>query len=379
MNIMRRVWLASLAMAALLGLGQSANAQYWGGWGGWGGGATSLPEGLGIGLGVFASGVGQMNLADAQAASINAQTMQQWNSYEWAISQSIYADHNARLIRDAKDTARSVGEIQKRLRDNPTAQDIQSGRALNAILDDFQNPKVQSTALKISEPQLVPAMLVKRIPFFYTSDPFTFTLHQFLDGKVQVPEPLMRPEFEAERQRVKELAAMAKKEDEASEAADVTEDTYRKLNAATKALRDKFESRYPTNSREYVETEPFLKALVGFTTLLRSDDFQKELDKLEANQDVSLNKLLTFMTAYSLRFGNADSPAARAAYQQLYPVMAERRREILALIAQHTPAEDAQTPSATAPATSVFRALDFDQLDKTTKNARPPKPFVPDK
>jgi len=377
MNIMRRVWLASLAMAALLGLGQSANAQYWGGWGGWGGGATSLPEGLGIGLGVFASGVGQMNLADAQAASINAQTMQQWNSYEWAISQSIYADHNARLIRDAKDTARSVGEIQKRLRDNPTAQDIQSGRALNAILDDFQNPKVQSTALKISEPQLVPAMLVKRIPFFYTSDPFTFTLHQFLDGKVQVPEPLMRPEFEAERQRVKELAAMAKKEDEASEAADVTEDTYRKLNAATKALRDKFESRYPTNSREYVETEPFLKALVGFTTLLRSDDFQKELDKLEANQDVSLNKLLTFMTAYSLRFGNADSPAARAAYQQLYPVMAERRREILALIAQHTPAEDAQTPSATAPATSVFRALDFDQLDKTTKTPKPPRPRMP--
>src|SRR5262245_45475575 len=65
---MRRVCLASLALTALLGLGQSANAQYWGGWGGWGGGATSLPEGLGIGLGVFAQGIGQMNLADAQAA-----------------------------------------------------------------------------------------------------------------------------------------------------------------------------------------------------------------------------------------------------------------------------------------------------------------------
>jgi hypothetical protein len=374
---MRRVWLASLALAALLGLGQSANAQYWGGWGGWGGGATSLPEGLGIGLGVFANGIGQMNLADAQAANINAQTMMQWNNYEWAISQSIYADHNRRLIQNAQETARSVGEIQKRLRDNPTPQDIQSGRALNAILDDFQNPKVQLTALKISEPQLVPAMLVKRIPFFYTSDPFTFTLHQFMDGKVQVPEPLTRPEFAAERQRVKDLAAQAKKEDEASEAADISEDTINKLNAATKSLRDKFETRYPPGTREYVDSEPFLKALVGFTTMLKSDDFKKELEKLEANQQVSLNKLLTFMTAYSLRFGNAETPDARSAYQQLFPVMAERRREILALIAEHTPPEGAPMPTATAPATSVFRTLDFDQLDKTTKTPKPPKPFVP--
>src|SRR5262249_15318167 len=140
---------------------------------------------------------------------------------------------------------------------------------------------------------------------------------------------------------------------------------------------DKFETRYPPGTREYVDSEPFLKALVGFTTMLKSDDFKKELEKLEANQQVSLNRLLTFMTAYSLRFGNAETPDARAAYQQLFPVLAERRREIIALIAQHTPPEGAPTPTATAPATSVFRTLDFDQLDKTTKTPKPPKPFVP--
>ncbi len=372
---MRRFWLPALVVTALLGLGQSANAQ-WGGWGGWGGGATSLPEGIGIGMGVFANGVGQMNLADAQAMSINSQTMQQWNNYEWAISQSIYADHNRRLIQNAKETARSIDEIQTRLRDNPTQQDIMSGRALNAILDDFQNPRVQSTALRISEPKLISTTLVKRIPFFYTSDPFTFSLHQFMDGKVQVPEPLMMPEFEAERKLVRELAAKAKQEDEASEGADISEDTIRKLNAATKALRSKFEARFAPNTREFVQTEPFLKALVGFTTLLKSDDFQKELDKLEANQQTSLFKLLTFMTVYSLRFGQANTPEARSAYQELFPVLSERRREIIALIAQHTPAPGAAPPS-TAPPTNVFQALDFDQLDKTTKTPKPPKPKLP--
>lgn len=372
---MRRVWHASLGLAALLAFGQPAKAQ-WGGWGGWGGGATTVGEGLGIGMGVFANGVGQMNLSNAQAASINANTMQQWNNYEWAISQSIYADHNRRMMQSNRETARSLDEINKRLRENPTPQDIMGGRALNAILDDFQNPRVQSTALKISQPRMIPAALVKRIPFFYSSDPFTFSLHQFLEGDVEVPAPLLAKEFETERLAVKALAAKARKEEEATEASDISDDTFKQLNDATKALRAKFEARFAPNTPEFIRTEPFLKALVGFTSLLKSNDFERELAKLNSNDQVSLFKLLTFMTVYSLRFGNASTPDARAAYTQLYPIMAERRREILALIAEHTPPAGAPAPP-TSPPTHVFQALDFDQLDKTTTTPKPPKPKMP--
>ncbi|MFO0959389.1 MAG: hypothetical protein U0800_18470 [Isosphaeraceae bacterium] len=372
---MQRAVLAGLGLAFLLVAGPSANAQWYGGWGGWGGGAGTAYGDIARGMGVFAAGVGQMNLADAQAESINATTRMRWNDYEWQINQSLYRDYNARLIKQQRDTARSVDEIQKRLRENPTAVDIQGGRALNAILDDFQNPRVQEAARRVSEPRMISSNLIKRIPFFYSSDPFTFSLNQFMSGKVEVPEALKAPEFEADRKKIRELAQKAREEDEESEAADVTEETFRELNAATRALRAKFEAKFPPNSKEYVDTEPFLKALVGFTTLLKSNDFEKELQKLEDNKQVSLFKLLTFMTIYNLRFGRADSPEQRAVYNQLYPIMDERRREIAALIAQSAPPAENTAPDA--PPTHIFQDLNFDQLHKTTTAPQPPTPKFP--
>lgn len=375
-NTMQRAVLAGLGLAFLLVAGPSANAQWYGGWGGWGGPSTA-PGDIGRGMGVFAAGVGQMNLADSQAESINATTRMRWNDYEWQINQSLYHDYNARLIKEQRETAKSVDEIQRRLRENPTSVDIQGGRALNAILDDFQNPRVQAAARRVSEPRMLSSNLVKRVPFFYSSDPFTFSLNQFLGGKVDVPEALKDPAFDADRKKIRELAEKAREEDKASEAADVSEETFQALSAATKALRDKFNAKYPSNSPEYVKTEPFLKALVGFTTLLKSNDFEKELMKLEDNKQVSLYKLLTFMTLYNLRFGQAKTPEQRAAYIELYGVMDERRREIITLIAESTPSGPPTAPGA--PPTHIFQDLDFDQLHKTTTAPKPPTPNFPNR
>lgn len=371
---MRRAVLAGLGAAFVLIAGPSANAQWYGGWGGWGG-PTSAPEGIAMGMGVFASGVGQMNLSNAQATSINATTAMRWNDYEWQIAQSLYHDYNARLIKQQKDTAKSVGEIQRRLRENPTSVDIQGGRALNAILDDFQNPKVRAAAHRVSEPKMISSNMVKRIPFFYSSDPFTFSLNQFLSKHVEVPEALQDPIFDADRKRIRELAEKARKEDEESEAADVTEETFRELSAATRALRDKFNAKYPANTPQNVRTEPFLKALVGFTSLLKSSDFEKELQKLEDNKQVSLYKLLNFMTVYNLRFGKASTPEQRAVYTELYGVLDERRREIITLIAESTPPPGASA-EPTPPPTRVFENLNFDQLHKTA-TPPPPAPGAP--
>lgn len=352
-----------------------AHAQYWGGWGGWGGGSATAPGDIARGMGVFAAGVGQMNVADAQAASINSTTAMRWNNYEWAINQSLYQDYNRRMIEKGQETAKSVNEIRDRLRNNPTPSDIQGGRALNAMLDDFQNPRVQAEALKISERTMVPATIVKRIPFFYSSDPFTFSLSQYLEGNVEVPDALHAPEFADDMKNLRELVDKARKEDLESEESPVTADTHRQLNEATKALRTKFEAKFARNSPEFVRTEPFLKTITGFTTLLRSTDFEREIARLQEDKQISLFDLLSFMTVYSLRFGPANTPEQRATYNQLYPVMAERRAQILSLIAQHTPADaGSAAAAATAPPTHLFQQLDFDQLDKTTTTPKPPKP-----
>lgn len=371
---MRRTILTGLALGLLLAAGLPARAQYYG-WGGWGGGSTTAYGDFARGMGVFASGIGQMNLNDAQARSINANTAMQWNNYEWAINQSLYAEYNRRLIERGQETAKNINEIQQRLRNNPTPLDVNSGRALNAILDDFQNPKVQAEAQKVSEREMVPAKVVKQVPFFYSSDPFTFSLHAYMDNEIELPEPLKAKEFEADRKLIRELVDQARKEDLEAAEKPVSDETHKKLAEATRALRTKFEAMYKPNTPEYIKTEPFLKTLTGFTTLLKSSDFEKELAKLKEDQQVSLHELLSFMSIYSLRFAPAENAEEKAAYAQLYPIMAERRSQILSLISQHTPT-DSSGKGPGAPPTDMFRPLNFDQLERKNSNKapEPPKP-----
>jgi hypothetical protein len=366
-----RIVLAALGAALLVAGERSAQAQWWPGWGG---GATTVGGDVSRGMGVFAAGVGEYNVNTAEATAINANTRMQWNNYQWAVAQSLYQDYNRRLIAQNKESARNIAELNKRLRENPTSTDIMGGRALNAILDDFQHPMVQSEALKISERRTIPGRLVKQIPFFYSSDPFTFSLNQFVGGAVQVPEVLNRPEFQAERATLRALAQQAREEDAASEGADISPETLNKLNAAAEALRTKFIQRYGPNTREYVQAEPFLKALVGFTSLLKSNSFEREVVKLKDDQQVSLFDLLTFMTVFNLRFGRAETPDARAAYNQIFPILDQRRKELVALIAQHASAPP-ELPAAAPPA-EMFKPLDIqNQPGRTTPP--PPNPSRP--
>src|SRR5262245_30169263 len=107
---MRGLLVTSLCAVGLIaGSGTGAIAQYPGGyggygWGGWGGGGSTVGGDWARGLGVLAAGAGQLNVADAQAAAINTDTVMRWNSAVWASQQQMnvnYYNMRERRQRDA--------------------------------------------------------------------------------------------------------------------------------------------------------------------------------------------------------------------------------------------------------------------------------------
>ena len=132
-----------LATAVIVLTGQVTQAQYDSGWGGWGGWGASTPVGdYTRGLGVLAAGAGSYNVQTAQAISMNAQTAMQVDQYLYQSQAQRTMDiaaYNANL-RAVRNEARD--KIAKRLRENPTPGDVESGDALNVAKTEITNPNL---------------------------------------------------------------------------------------------------------------------------------------------------------------------------------------------------------------------------------------------
>src|SRR5208283_4978782 len=139
--------------ALLLIQGACAQAQ-WGypggyggyGWGGWGG--QTAQGDFARGLGAYAMGAGYYNQQTAVANSINADTVMRWNQFVYESQMNANRMHAEKLAANRAQTNQAVDQIRSRLRNNPERADIYRGDALNAALDEINDPRVYSKALQ---------------------------------------------------------------------------------------------------------------------------------------------------------------------------------------------------------------------------------------
>lgn len=320
------------------------------GWGGWGGGGGTVQGSIARGLGVYAMGAGIYNEKTAVANSINTDTALRWNEY-WYEAQTV-ANHNERLRlnRRMKRDAGAGDAVYKRLLENPTPQDVSSGDALNAALDQLSNPRIQSSALRLATDK-IPGNVVRQIPFVNASEAVSISLDK-LTNENGWPVALRDPKFDAERQAYSEAIDNALTVDENGEisAASLTQ-----VNDALTRLRAKYEANRPTDPVRYGESELYLKSLIGMTKLLERPDVEKIVAELKTIKETTLGSLLGFMHTFNLRFGRATSPAQRLAYDQIYPLIDTHRDRVV----KETSSDDKEVAKADNPPPPPLHPGDF--------------------
>jgi hypothetical protein len=310
----------------LLMMGQDARAQWGcGGWG-WGGWGASTPIGdAAQGAGMYAMGAGMYNLNTAQAMSINADTVMRFNDYVAnAALESMYM-YNSRKAANIAHNKAMYNAQQQKIRENPDRIDIESGNALNAAVDDLNNPKIGSSALRAATTP-VPASLVAEMPFVYASERVTFMLDD-LRNTVKWPDVFEHPRFKEDEKTFDELRARIRKE---ADAGDVKPKTLRDANNFLESLRAKVEAYPLADPLDQKDALNFVTACSALIGMLQKPDIQPALLDLRKLTDTTIGNLLGFMHAYNLRFGAATTPKERQAFQRLFAILDQTRDEVLA-------------------------------------------------
>jgi len=336
------------------------------GWGGWGGAGSSLPGSIAQGLGMMYMGAGQYNQQTAVANSINTDTMMRWNTYVYEAQRQAtheyYARRDAHIAKD-KDAYRA---LMTRLHENPSNRDIEQGDALNAILDQLNDPRIQPSTLRAVDVN-VDANLIREIPFTNAAQAITISLEGLKDA-AKWPRALHDPRFAEDRKDFEAAVTQVRKEGGEGEIAPETLDNVR---AVAKNLRGKLDQMPLENKEEGREAQNFIKTVYAMTRMLEKPHVEEILDELKKFKTTSVGNLLGFMRTFNLRFGPATEPKQRNAYSQLYASLDQVRDKILS----EAKLDDSSTAKAKdAKLHDFFSAMEMDNAGGKKPAPKPPTP-----
>jgi hypothetical protein len=364
---MLRVFRSVLGLTAIFVAtsGWEARSQYYPGgygaygFGGWGGG-TSASGDTARGLGAYAAGAGAYNYQTAQANAINANTVMQYNQYLYAShleAQRKWNAYNAKKL--GMDNAHYNARLA-RIRENPTEEDITTGNALNAILDQLTDPKLSGSSLRLANDNVSP-QLIKAVPFRDETDAITLSLDQMTD-KNNWPLPLRSDVFAPERAAYEKAVDDALAED--IEGGTLKPETIARVRSTVAALYAKVDDTLTKPSPDHNTAMNYLKGLAGMSRMLEKPNVETVLAELDKVQTTSVGKLLSFMQAYNLRFDAAQTPKQKAAYMSLYPILAASREKV---VGKGDPNLTATAPPPPAPSAAAL----FQGIDPAHLNAKP--------
>jgi hypothetical protein len=319
-----RVVFSLVAIGTMTARDARAQWRYGGwGWGGWGGASTPVGAAR-EGAGYYAMGAGMYNLETAQARSINANTVMNFNDYvARSALESAYMYNSRKNAQFAKD--RSLYDAhQKKIRQNPDQHDVESGDALNAAITDLNNPKLGPSAVRAASIP-VPASLIAEVPFEYAADAVTFMLDGLRKG-VKWPEVFEDKRFADDEKTFDEIAARIRREAQDGE---VKLKSLREAKEFVDGLRAKVDAQPLADPDDQADAVKFLTSCSSLIGLLKKPDIQPALLDLRKVKDTTIGNLLGFMHAYNLRFGVANTPKQREAYQTLYGILDQTRAQIL--------------------------------------------------
>ena len=236
------------------------------------------------------------------------------------------------------------------------------GDALNALVEQIEDPRVYSRTLQGAKAQ-IGGTTVRNIPFRYAPGAITVSIKRLTDEPP--PKALLTAAFDEDRAAFKSLGQEIRKDLQNGEKPNPK--TVEKALVIINAAEAKADKMLPRNTRDRNEVDRYLKALHGLLGMLQTPALDILLSGVEKHPEATLGQLLGFMSAYNLRFGEATTPVQKAAYDSLYPKLADLRAEVAPALAG-----DPLPKSKGTEVGEFFSAMDYQDLQK--KAPPPPRP-----
>jgi hypothetical protein len=305
------------------------------------------------GMGALYQGVGQYNYDTARANAINASTLMQYNEYVYLCRKNWNRERLQRIHYKAAKNKEAFNAIQMRIRQSPTEDDIYSGDALNALMEDISGallgPSVTSYATRSFEGALVPG-----IPFQIPALGGGVSLRRMLpEQPIDWPLLLRDRPFDADRARyVKSVEDLLERAHEgrlgAAEVKAVRAAVDR-LAARARPLIDK-----EPDAQTRIETREFLKELDGQARRLQAAYVETMLVEIDRYHGTTMGEFVEFMQRFNLRFGPARTPGERDLYARLFALLKEEQVALAGAVMGPEPGglprERVQPPDAEAAA-----------------------------
>ncbi len=346
-----RIWCLGATAIALLVLSQGtaqAQPRYpsgygHAGWNGWGGGAKPTAAGMGAfaaGSGQAAAGAGQRNVDNSQARAQNAQTMMGVNNYMYECQQRNNQAYWSRQAQKQADNVNAINTMQDRILNHPQDGDIANGDSLNALYLVLTDPQIYEQTLDLAQ-QPMRGTVVKIIPFEKDSQGITYSLEE-LTSRDTVPQIFKRAEFDGQRASVRAIASELRKE--SIDQKSPKSATIKKFRTAIDGVKQTLEGIDGLDDQQKFEAEKYLKALYGLTRMIDSPAYDVFLASVDQEPNVPLAEVLTFMHAFSLKFGPSKTPEQREVYSQIYGQLSKLRNQVAAPAGNSPPAANNNPP-----------------------------------
>ncbi len=292
------------------------------------GGVPSTGGDVARGMGLYAAGLGQMELYAARARAVDAQTVLMWNEYLYQSQQEANRRRQAKALAHKKTLQNAATKARERLLSDPTKGDIETGAALNAVYDQLTEPRVRRAALELSSMPIAWEN-VHEIPFFYASEALTISLHRLTAEDDSWPELLKGDSFAQERAAFRKAVQAVLDLDEPS---NVDPRQIKAVRDAVIRLRTRLDESAPRTDPRTIKARDFLKGLAGVTQLLQSPRADDILTALKSSSGRTVAELLDLMESFNLRFGSAVTDRQKRIYKELYQVLVAQRDALLAKI-----------------------------------------------
>jgi hypothetical protein len=280
------------------------------------------------GVGIAAWGMGTYNYNTAVAESINANTFMTLNEYFAAVAKQQTKDYVARKITIATQTKELYERERQRILESPEARDIETGVALNAVLKQLEDSRVDESTLRSSEFQVpLSADVIRHIPFTLNEEHEKFSMDRLsVKGKHKWPVGLQDDKFQIVKKayeraldKALEQAIDGKMQLSAiKDLEDAADDLSRRLDEVIGRIRDPL----------FLEAKNRLTELKDTVRLLKKAKIERAIGDIDKYSGTTVNDLKIFMQTHRLNFGSARTPEEIKLFPELYAALVQQRNKL---------------------------------------------------